>query len=459
MSDAPLIVAAARTPVGTAGHALAGVDAASLAAPVLARLAGDVPAGRGGAGQLHRPGGDVARVATLTAGLAYDVPALTVDRQCGSGLAAIEVAAALVRSTGAAGASRAVSSRRRPPRGGSGRRPATRPRCATSGRPSRPRTWATPRWGWPPTCSRRSTASPARRRTRYAARSHVRAWTAQQAGMFRRRDRPGRPVSSPTSDRRAGMTADRLARLRPAFRPDGTVTAGNACGINDGAAAVAVVPGRLRPARPADPGHGHRPASTRTGPGSGIVPAVRTALDRAGLRAGRHRRRRAQRGLRRTGARLLRRARPRSRTRLPRGRRAGAGAPVGSERRDPRGAALQPADARRPAAATGWPRSPSAAGRAWPWWWSRVADRLRRRLPPVRRPAGRVRRHRAARRAPDRRDRRQRLGQVDVRAHAQRPGRADDRHGARGGPRPGQAGAARCGTWSASASPTRTRRS
>ena len=41
---------------------------------------------------------------------------------------------------------------------------------------------------------------------------------------------------------------------------------------------------------------------------------------------------------------------------------------------------------RRPAVATGWPRSPSAAGRAWPWWWSRVADRLRRRLPPVRRP-------------------------------------------------------------------------
>ena len=43
MSDAPLIVAAARTPVGTAGHALADVDAASLAAPVLARLAAEIP--------------------------------------------------------------------------------------------------------------------------------------------------------------------------------------------------------------------------------------------------------------------------------------------------------------------------------------------------------------------------------------------------------------------------------
>src|SRR6188768_338590 len=100
MSDAPLIVAAARTPVGTAGHALAGVDASSLAAPVLARLAGEMPPAEVVLGNCTGPGGDVARVATLAAGLPFGVPALTVDRQCGSGLAAIEVAAALVRSTG-----------------------------------------------------------------------------------------------------------------------------------------------------------------------------------------------------------------------------------------------------------------------------------------------------------------------------------------------------------------------
>ena len=91
MSEAPLIVAAARTPVGTAGHALAGVDAASLAAPVLTRLAGEIPPDEVVLGNCTGPGGDVARVATLAAGLPFGVPALTVDRQCGSGLAAIEV--------------------------------------------------------------------------------------------------------------------------------------------------------------------------------------------------------------------------------------------------------------------------------------------------------------------------------------------------------------------------------
>ena len=85
---------------------------------------------------------------------------------------------------------------------------------------------------------------------------------------------------------RAGVTAEALAKLRPAFKPDGTVTAGNASGINDGAAAILVADsdgmkrGKLAPmARIASYGwHGCDPAIMGVGP----VEAVRLALRRAG---------------------------------------------------------------------------------------------------------------------------------------------------------------------------------
>ncbi len=281
MSDAPLIVAAARTPVGTAGHALAGVDAASLAAPVLARLAGEMPPAEVVLGNCTGPGGDVARVATLAAGLPYAVPALTVDRQCGSGLAAIEVAAALVRSTGrpvlAGGVESASTAPWRfwPP---SGDAPPVRYERA----PFAPTDVGDPEMGLAADLLAQEHGVSREAQDAYAVRSHVRAWTAQQAGTFRDEIVP---VGRVTTDERprAGMTVARLARLRPAFRPEGTVTAGNACGINDGAAAVAVVPG--------DSGlPGLRILATASSgvdpnrPGLGIVPAVRAALDRAGLR-------------------------------------------------------------------------------------------------------------------------------------------------------------------------------
>src|SRR6478672_602204 len=101
-SSPPVVVAALRTPIGSAGHGLAGIDAASLAAPVLGALADALPAGLPlrdvVLGNCMGPGGDLARVAALAAGLPVEVPALTVDRQCGSGLAALEVAARMLRS-------------------------------------------------------------------------------------------------------------------------------------------------------------------------------------------------------------------------------------------------------------------------------------------------------------------------------------------------------------------------
>ncbi len=119
----------------------------------------------------------------------------------------------------------------------------------------------------------------------YAARSHARTIATQRAGGF---DAEIVPVADVTTDDRprGGLSVERLARLRPAFLPDGTVTAGNSCGVNDGAALVTAVDAgtHRRLGRP-----GLRVLSTATAgvppdrPGFGIVPATRLALDRAGL--------------------------------------------------------------------------------------------------------------------------------------------------------------------------------
>jgi acetyl-CoA C-acetyltransferase len=86
----------------------------------------------------------------------------------------------------------------------------------------------------------------------YAAESHRKAVEAQKNGKFKEEmmpvevpQRKGDPVLVEKDDRpREGTTAEGLARMRPAFKKDGTVTAGNAPGINDGAAAVVVASGK-----------------------------------------------------------------------------------------------------------------------------------------------------------------------------------------------------------------------
>jgi acetyl-CoA C-acetyltransferase len=119
------------------------------------------------------------------------------------------------------------------------------------------------------------------RQDEYAARSHQRAWAAARAGRF---DDELVPVAGVTRDDRPrdGMTAARLGRLPATFRAGGTVTAGSSCGINDGAAVVA-----LAPASTGLPGL--RVLATASAgvdphlPGLGLVPAARLALQRAGL--------------------------------------------------------------------------------------------------------------------------------------------------------------------------------
>lgn len=284
---APVIVAAARTPIGTAGHSLKDVTVDHLAAPVLASLL--LRAGLTAAdvdevllGNCLGPGGNVARVSALAAGLPPSVPALTVDRQCASGLAAIDLAAQLVRN----GAGVVLA-------GG-----------AESASTAPWRFWP-PESGGEPVRYERAPFAPAaedldmglandllaeeagvtrERQDAYAARSHRLATAARDAGLL---DEEIVPVRDASQDERprAGLTPARLSRLPAAFRPDGTVTAGNACGVSDGAAAVAVVSAEVH-RRSGIPGL-RVLASATTGvapsrPGRGLVPAVRLALERAG---------------------------------------------------------------------------------------------------------------------------------------------------------------------------------
>jgi acetyl-CoA C-acetyltransferase len=281
-------VAALRTPIGTAGGALASVTAVDLAAPVLAALAGAVPGERVRdvvLGNCTGPGGDVARVAALAAGLPVDVPGLTVDRQCGSGLAAVAVGAALLTGgPGAVLAGGVESASTAPLRFWPGDPPVRYERA-----PFAPSELGDPDMGYAADVLAEKAGVSRHRQDVYAARSHALAGATRDAGGF---DAEVVPVAGVRRDERPrhGLGVPRLSRLRPAFRAaadGGTVTAGNACGVNDGAAAVAMVDADTQ--RRLDV-PGLRVLATATVgvdptlPGLGLVPATRRALATAGLR-------------------------------------------------------------------------------------------------------------------------------------------------------------------------------
>jgi acetyl-CoA C-acetyltransferase len=289
----PVVVAARRTPIGTAGRSLARLDTTDLAAPVLRSLADAVAGlgrGAGGAdvdevvlGNCTGPGGDPARVAALAAGLGTHVPGLTVDRQCASGLEAIAVAAArvvtgarLVLAGGVESASTAPTRLALQPDGS--RVPYTRARFS-------PDELGDPGMGEAADALAAARGISRERQDAYAVRSHERTLAAQDAGHFADELLPVAGVARDDRPRR-GLDIATLARFRPAFTVGGTVTAGNACGVNDGAAAVAVLDEETRAALGA-PGLAIRAVAARGVdprlPGLGPVPAVRAVLDAAGL--------------------------------------------------------------------------------------------------------------------------------------------------------------------------------
>jgi acetyl-CoA C-acetyltransferase len=277
LDTTPVVVAARRTAIGTAGRALAGRPPEDLAAPVLEALCRDLgpsapPVADVLLGSSRGPAGALARVAALRAGLGVQVPGVTVDRQCASGLDAIVLAAALVRAGhGDLYLAGGVESASQAPPG--------RARFA-------PVDVGDPEMGAAAETVAAEAGVGRHRQDAYAARSHARALQAREAGRF---DAEIVPLPELAADERPRpLTVERLARLRPAFVPGGTVTAGNSCGVSDGAAAVAVVPEWVR----AEHGWpGLRVLGTGTAGidpqrcGLGLVPAGRQALAMAGLTA------------------------------------------------------------------------------------------------------------------------------------------------------------------------------
>jgi acetyl-CoA C-acetyltransferase len=128
-----------------------------------------------------------------------------------------------------------------------------------------------------------------------AAESHRRAAAATAAGYFTGQilpievpGRKGTTTFATDEQIRTGVSAEDMAKLRPAFAKDGTVTAGNASGINDAAAAVVLASGDFAAREGAVPlgrlvAYSHAGVEPRI-MGMGPVPAVRQVLDRAGLK-------------------------------------------------------------------------------------------------------------------------------------------------------------------------------
>ncbi|GAA1512301.1 acetyl-CoA C-acetyltransferase [Agromyces terreus] len=286
----PVILAARRTAIGTAGRAFSTHTVDALAAPVLAETARLVaplglPVDDVVLGNCMGPGGDIARVSALRAGLGSEVPAVTVDRQCGSGLDAVLQAASRVRAGDArlvlAGGAESASTAPHRHWPDTGERYSRAP-FAPAGMPD-------PDMGPAADDLAAALGIGRARQDAWAARSHALAASAVETGVF---DDEIVAVDGIVRDERprAGMDAARLARFAPVFSSGehATVTAGNSCGFSDGAAAMAVTTRRLArelglPALRilASAVAGTDPAL----PGLGAAPAAGAALRRAGLTA------------------------------------------------------------------------------------------------------------------------------------------------------------------------------
>ena len=286
----PVVIAARRTPIGTAGHALARVDLVGLLAPVLRALVEDLGPAAPAVddvviGNCRGPGGNPARVAALAAGLGTAVPGVTVDRQCGSGQEAVHQGATavlagvadLVLAGGAESASTAPWRLARPTT------PTGMP-IPFERAPFAPSEIGDPDMGPAAEAVAARCGVTRARQDAYAARSHALTLAAARAGVFDAEIVPVAGVDSDERPRRLNEAA--LARMRPAFVPGGTVTAGNCCGVSDGAAAVAIVPAYLRAALGV-PGLALRGwvcvGLDPNIPGLGPVPAVEKLLKGAGI--------------------------------------------------------------------------------------------------------------------------------------------------------------------------------
>ncbi len=301
-----VVLSAVRTPVGRYGGALAGERPDDLAALVIAEAVAraGVPAGEiedvyfGAANQAGEDNRNVARMAALLAGLPESVAGVTVNRLCASGLSAVVGAChAIAAGDGDLFVAGGVESMSRAPL------VMAKPETGFA-RGDRVVYDTTLGWRFPnprmeemfPLESMGETGENVAERygvsredqDAFALQSQQRWAAADEAGRFAdelvavgevERDEHPRPTTS----------AEKLAALMPAFREGGTVTAGNASGINDGAAALVIASEERAQELGAEPlGAFVGSAVAGVDPrvmGIGPVPAVRKLLERAGIEA------------------------------------------------------------------------------------------------------------------------------------------------------------------------------
>ncbi|MFJ7204274.1 thiolase family protein [Streptomyces sp. NPDC098789] len=301
------IVDAVRTPIGKFGGAYAGVRPDDLAAHVVRALVDRTPAldpariddvvfgDANGAGEDNR---DVARMAVLLAGLPVTVPGVTVNRLCGSGLeAVIQAARAIALGDASVAIAGGVESMTRAPwvvQKPERAFPATHQQMwsTTLGwrmtNPRMPQEW-TGSLGEGAELVADKYALTREAQDAFALESHRKAAAAWAAGEYAAEVVPYPGVDLLRDECiREGSTMEALGRLKPAFRTDGrgTVTAGNASPLNDGAAALLLTDEAGLAATGREPLARIR-ASAVTGIepqlfGLGPVEAVRRALEKAG---------------------------------------------------------------------------------------------------------------------------------------------------------------------------------
>ena len=323
------IVGAMRTPVGRHGGSLSAVrpdDLGAVALEALIERTGVPPSEVedvifGCANQAGEDNRDVARMSLLLAGFPETVAGATVNRLCGSGLEAVSQAARAVMlgeasvyvGGGVESMSRAPWAVLKPerafPTGTATMHDTTlgwrmvNPRMEEMGHTdslgmtaenvAQERFNITPDEDQPEGLAEEYDVS-REAQDRFALRSHQKAVAAQDEKRFREeitpvtvKGRKGDTVVEADEGPRRDTSLERLARLKPAFKGEGSVTAGNSSSLNDGAAALMVVSREYAEAHNLEPMAKVRSMAVAGVPprvmGIGPVPATKKALERAGI--------------------------------------------------------------------------------------------------------------------------------------------------------------------------------
>lgn len=293
-----VIVEAVRSPIGKRNGGLSGVHPAELSAQVLNELVGRAGVDPalvddviwGCVMQAGEQALDIGRTALLTAGWPESVPGVTVDRQCGSSQQSVHFAAAgVVAGHYDVVVAGGVESMSRTPMGSS---------LANGGHPYpeafRSRYTQTPNQGIGAEMMAEKWGLDRTELDEFALASHEKAAAAQDSGAFTDeivgiKDAEGNVVSADEGIRR-GTTVEKMAQLKPAFKEDGVIHAGNSSQISDGSAALLF----MSAAKAAELGltplarvhtatlAGADPVMMLSAP----IPATQKALQRSGLSVG-----------------------------------------------------------------------------------------------------------------------------------------------------------------------------